>query len=142
MTFRLASFDDYALIISLWEKAGLSHRPKGRDSQEKMKIEMERGIATFIIAEIQHVAVGIVLVSHDGRKGWINRLAVDPEYRKRGIASALIKEAEKTLLENGIEIFTCLIEDWNEASIALFKKAKYVEHKDIVYFSKRLNKDV
>jgi len=81
--------------------------------------------------------VGVVVATSDGRKGWINRLAVHPNFRRKGVAEALIKESEKTLRKYGLRIFCALIEDYNKSSMRLFKKCGYKEHRDIVYFSKR-----
>jgi len=82
--------------------------------------------------------VGVVFISCDGRKGWINRLAVDPKYRRRGIAKALVARAEKILREHGVEVFCALIKCSNIASRNLFQKCGYTEHNDISYFSKRM----
>jgi ribosomal protein S18 acetylase RimI-like enzyme len=81
--------------------------------------------------------VGTVVLSSDIRKGWINRLAVDPDYRRRGVAKALIEESEKTLRNHGLRIFCSLIEGSNRASKGLFKKCGYSEYTDISYFTKR-----
>ena len=81
--------------------------------------------------------VGTAILSSDLRKGWINRLAVGPNCRRRGVATALIAESEKTLRRHGLRIFCSLIEDSNRASKVLFKKCGYAEHSDISYFSKR-----
>jgi L-amino acid N-acyltransferase YncA len=54
----------------------------------------------------------------------------------------LVAEAERVLRKHGIKIFCALIEDGNEASKRLFKKCGYVEHRDIIYFSKRESNDV
>ena len=35
-----------------------------------------------------------VLETHDGRKGWINRLTVDTEFRRQNIARRLVRELE------------------------------------------------
>ena len=86
--------------------------------------------------------VGAVMAGCDGRKGWLNRLAVDPEHRGRGIAKALIDEAEKTLREHGVRVFCVLIKDSNESSKNLFKKSGYEELKDIKYFTKRDSEEV
>jgi ribosomal protein S18 acetylase RimI-like enzyme len=77
------------------------------------------------------------LGTHDGRKGWINRLAVAPEFRHQGIAQLLLKEAEEEISRKGIEIVTCLIEDYNQTSMDFFQKAGYIKHNDIIYFTKR-----
>jgi len=86
--------------------------------------------------------VGSILGTHDGRKGWMNRLAVVPEYRRNGIARMLITETEKRLAGLGIEIFACLIEDWNLSSLQFFKELGYTKHYDIHYLSKRKHTDV
>ncbi|MCD6117865.1 GNAT family N-acetyltransferase [bacterium] len=139
---RKCTSEDYNIIIDIWEKAGLKFKPLGRDSREKMAAEMERGVGTFFIGEIDDKPAGCILATHDGRKGWINRVAVDPEYRRLGIATALIRHAEKHLENLGMEIITCLIEDWNKSSMELFLSLGYVKHDDIIYFSKRKNDDV
>jgi len=86
--------------------------------------------------------IGTVIMSSDKRKGWINRLAVDPDYRHRGIAKALIIKSEEVLRKLGIQIFCALIEDYNSDSKKLFKRCGYVEHRDTIYFSKRDSDEV
>lgn len=83
-----------------------------------------------------------MVVSCDLRKGWLNRLAVDPGYRHRGVAKNLIVEAEKTLRKRDIKIFCALIEEYNDTSKELFERCGYVEHRDIIYFSKRESDEV
>jgi len=134
--------DDYDLIIKIWDGAGLSYRPRGRDSREHITREINEGTAIFLLAEMDGNPAGLILLTDDGRKGWLNRLAVLPEYRRRGIALALIREAERIFKVKGRRIIGILIEDWNTASFELFKKAGYVVHEDITYLSKRENPEV
>ena len=63
--------------------------------------------------------------------------APDPVHRGRGVAKALIAEAERILRKHGVRIFCALIEDYNTVPRKLFKECGYVEHSDIKYFSKR-----
>jgi len=133
---------EYNALIGLWEKAGLSYRPRGRDSRERIMGEMEGGRAFFLVADVAGELIGSVLGTHDGRKGWINRLAVLPEHRRQGVAAALVTEVEARLLQQGIEIVTCLIEGWNRDSMRFFDRIGYVAHPDITYYSKRRTENV
>ncbi|MCF8227707.1 MAG: GNAT family N-acetyltransferase [Bacteroidales bacterium] len=139
---RNFNIKDYNKIIRLWETCELPYKPKGRDSKEKMQEELKKGIAVFLVAEEKGNLIGSVLATHDGRKGWINRLSVLPEYRKQGIGAMLVKEAEKRLDEIGIEIIACLIEDGNDTSLQVFSKLGYLEFPGMHYLTKRKYPDV
>ncbi|MDQ1350803.1 MAG: hypothetical protein QG657_1105 [Acidobacteriota bacterium] len=134
--------DDYDMVMTLWKESGLPYKPHGRDSREKILKELSQGIATFLVAVKGDTVIGTVLATHDGRKGWVNRLAVTKELRGLGIAQRLLEEAEKALYDRGIEIIACLIEDYNEVSMSFFQKSGYTKHTDIIYFSKRRNANV
>ena len=134
--------EDYDAVISLWHLGEIPYKPRGRDTRDKILVEITKDTAIFLVAEVNGETVGTVLGTHDGRKGWINRLAVAPEFRHQGIARRLLKEAENAIHNLGIEIIACLIEDYNRVSMDFFQKAGYTEHKDIIYFTKRNHPEV
>lgn len=138
---QLAS-KDYSALIELWHKAGLSHRPEGRDSATNIKRQMEIETTRFLGIYESDELIAAVIVSHNGRKGWINRLAVLPSHQRKQVATKLIKACEEWLMENDIEIFAALIEDDNPGSMALFARNKYKRHEDIIYFTRRLHDKV
>jgi len=142
VTIRPLAIDDYEALRALWEEAGLPYRPNGRDTRENISSQIESDCSIYLVAEEDGRMVGAVLGTHDGRKGWINRLAVVPDQRKRGIAAMLVRAVEERLLERGIEIFACQIENWNEPSMTVFDHLGYTRHDDIIYFTKRLRPDV
>jgi len=41
--------------------------------------------------------IGNVIASHDGRKDWLNRIAVDPDYRRQSLAQKLTRAGEMAL---------------------------------------------
>jgi ribosomal protein S18 acetylase RimI-like enzyme len=137
MQIRRLTVDDYEAIVSLWFRAGLPYKPGGRDSKASVAQQIMTNPDFFIGAFENGRLVGTVVLSSDMRKGWINRLAIDPDRRRQGLAKTLIEESEKTLRSHGLKIFCSLIEGPNKASRALFKKCGYAEHSDISYFSKR-----
>lgn len=137
LVIRDSRIEDYDKLIDLWKEAGLGYRPKGRDSRRQMKQQLEHGNTIFLVAEMGGKFVGSVIGTHDGRKGWINRLAVHPSYRRRGLAKKLVAEVEKLLSQVGLEVIACLIEQGNTASLQLFQSLGYDRASDIVYLSKR-----
>jgi len=142
ISLRPLTIDDYDGLRDLWQEAGLPYRPNGRDTRENIASQMRSDCSIYLVAEEDGRMVGAVLGTHDGRKGWINRLAVVPDQRKRGIAAMLVRAVEERLLERGIEIFACQIENWNEPSMTVFDHLGYTRHDDIIYFTKRLRPDV
>jgi len=142
MEIQKLTINNYEEIIKLWTRASLPYKPKGRDRKKAIAAQMKANPEFFLGAFEDNRLVGIVIISCDMRKGWINRLAVDPDYRNCGIAKALIAESEKILRKCGIRVFCALTEDYNTASKKLFNECGYVEHRDIIYFSKRDNIEV
>lgn len=141
MRIRSLRDDDYDQLIALWEAAGLPYRPHGRDDRARIAREMAGDCSVFLVAEEGRELIGCVLGTHDGRKGWINRLAVLPARRRNGVARRLVAEVERRLLDRGIEIMTCLVENWNADSMAFFERIGYVAHPEITYYSKRRSPD-
>ncbi len=142
MIIREFSIKDYGALITLWNDAQLPFKPKGRDKRDKIECEIKQENAIFLVAEINGKLVGSVFGTHDGRKGWINRLVVASEFQRQNIAKKLIAEVEYRFSELGIDIIACLIEDWNTKSLQVFEKLGYKKHTDIVYFSKRKDSNV
>jgi len=136
---RRLTQEDYEAIVALWLKAGLhSIRTQGRDSREAIVRQIARGLSLFLGLEIGGELIGVVLASHDGRKGWINRLAVDPAHRRKGYAEKLVWAAEEALREMDIHVVAALVESDNPVSLALFRNLGYIEiDQGIHYLTKR-----
>lgn len=127
---------DYQDIIALWDRVKLPYRPQGRDSYENIKKQIADGTTIFLVAEVDGKLAGCVMGTHDGRKGWINRLSVAPEFQRRNIARRLVAELEKEFEKLGLEVFACVIEGDNTVSQEVFKKLGY-EYYDVRYYSRR-----
>lgn len=129
-------------IIDLWQQAGLHIRPDGRDSLDAFTRQMASGVQAPIGLRDGERLAAVALATHDSRKGWINRLAVHPDYRRQGLGTRLIRLCEQHFQAQGIGIWAALIEDWNEASLALFSRAGYALAEDITYASRRVSSGV
>ncbi|MCI4445227.1 MAG: GNAT family N-acetyltransferase, partial [Candidatus Aminicenantes bacterium] len=113
---RKFHLSDYDRIIELWKEGNLPLKPMGRDSREEIERQIKLPQVIFLVAEFEGQIVGTVMATHDGRKGWINRLAVAKDFRGRGFGQLLVREAEKELEKQGLMIFAALIEEDNEPS--------------------------
>lgn len=129
--------DDYDAVMALWQEGRLPVKPDGRDSRGAILAQVEQPCVIFLVAEQERRVVGTVLATHDGRKGWVNRLAVDSRLRKRGIGRRLVLEAERRFSDLGLRIFACLIEEGNAVSMDVFERLGYKKHPEIIYFAKR-----
>ena len=137
ITLRDLGIHDYNAILALWAGAGLPVRPEGRDAPDSFARQMADRRQRVVGLRDGAKLIAVVVLTHDGRKGWINRLAVDPTYRRRGLAGRLVAEAERWFgEEQGLEIWAALIEGENRDSQALFAALDYRRH-DVVYVSKR-----
>jgi ribosomal protein S18 acetylase RimI-like enzyme len=138
---RKLTIEDYDDLIRVWADAGLTYRPRGRDHKDRIAEQMNRSDTAFIGLFEGGRLLAVGLATYDGRRGWINRVAVDPDYRRQGLAGEIIRECEVFLESLGADIIASLIEDYNLPSMALFQKHGYLYSEDVNYFSKRKSED-
>jgi len=134
--------EDYPSVRQLWQETSLPVRPSGRDSHAALLKQLKQFPSTYLVAERQGRLVGVVLGTHDGRKGWINRLAVRPEYQRQGLGQRLLAACERALYTQGIEIIAAFVERGNAPSAAFFERAGYVADVPVFYYRKRARPDV
>ena len=135
-SIRPAKPEDYAKIAEVWRRCGLEVQYEGRESESAFHRQLEQFPTLYLVACDGPRIVGAVLGSHDHRKGWINRLAVDPEYQRRGLALALVDACEQAIQSEGIEIIAALVDPQNEVSKALFEKLGYLTDVPVCYYRK------
>ena len=133
---RPAKPEDYAKITEVWRQCRLEVQYHGRESESAFRRQLEQFPDLFLVACDGPRIVGVVLGSHDHRKGWINRLAVAPEYQRRGLAVALVDACEKAIQAEGIEIVAALLAPENKVSGALFEKLGYRTDVPVRYYRK------
>ena len=63
---------------------------------------LERNPGLSFVALVDGAIVGCVMCGHDGRRGYLQHLAVSSHYRRRGIGSALVEASLAKLQSIGI----------------------------------------
>jgi ribosomal protein S18 acetylase RimI-like enzyme len=138
---RALRSEEVRLLSGLWTDAGLPFRPKGRDSLQNLREQRRNDPELFVGAFLGGSLVGAVIASDDGRKGWINRLAVLPSARGKGIAAMLVRYCEDILRRRGRLLLCVHIEGYNKDSMKMFESLGYSKEEDIFYYTKRESPD-
>src|SRR5947209_4936601 len=112
---------DYDAAIKLWKRLDGLDIAEG-DDRETVRRFLERNPGLSRIAEESEVIVGAVLCGHDGRRGYVYHLAVDPKYRGRGIAQRLIDECLAGLRRAGLERVNILVGKDNSPGLEFYRR--------------------
>ena len=104
IALRPATRDDIAEVLALWEDAAAE--PSSTEDSAGIEALLARSPGAMIVAVDGNASngrpiVGTVIAGWDGWRGALYRLAVEPSFRRRGIATALVAEAERHLHAHG-----------------------------------------
>jgi ribosomal protein S18 acetylase RimI-like enzyme len=110
LVFRSASDRDVEQILALWNAAGSVETVT--DTREGVLGLLDADPEALLVAESDDgEIVGSLIASWDGWRGSFYRLAVHPDRRREGIATALLREGERRLLARGAARFTAIVTD-------------------------------
>ncbi len=98
-----------------------------RISRRSFRWMIEKGHSLMLVALAEQQLVGYVLLlySQGTSLGRVYSLAVDPGYRKAGIAADLMREAESRALEDGRSFLRLEVRPDNQSAIRLYEKLDY-----------------
>jgi ribosomal protein S18 acetylase RimI-like enzyme len=113
VTIRTGTADDARVVLGLWRDADAA---ESRTDDDAIRSLVARDPVALLIAEVGGEPVGTLIVGWDGWRGALYRLAVLPEWRRRGIARLLVGEAERRLRESGARrVAAMVIADHDQA---------------------------
>jgi len=116
---------DGADVIDLWTRVfgyGTAHNDPALVIERKMARQPE----LFFVAVIDQKVVGTVMGGYDGHRGWIYAMAVSPEVRGVGIASALLGHLETALRALGCLKINLQVREDNAGVVEFYRKQGYV----------------
>jgi len=96
---RHARATDIEPILALWTDSGT--HPTVTDDASSIGRLLHRDRAALFIADDDGRVVGTLIAGFDGWRGHLYRMAVHPDFRRRGIARSLVEEAEEHLRSIG-----------------------------------------
>jgi ribosomal protein S18 acetylase RimI-like enzyme len=127
--------EEYEAVIALWKNAGL--HLNSSDSRQALEQALERDADLFLVAVEGDDLVGAVLGRYDGRRGWINHLAVAQRYRAKDVGSQLMQEVERRLRAKRCEKVSLFIEPANAGVGAFYEQLGY-EQRELLLMQKQL----
>jgi len=101
MTIRPFTMNDYNEVYALWNASLVSPRDID-DSREAVERFLRRNPGLSVIAEINGTIAGSILCGHDGRRGFLYRVAVDATQRRMGIGQAMVQACLANLRKEDI----------------------------------------
>jgi ribosomal protein S18 acetylase RimI-like enzyme len=121
--------------IALWTAAGLT-RP-WNDPASDARRALQTATSTILAARSDESIRGTVMVGHDGHRGWVYYLAVDPALQRGGIGRELMRAAEGWLIERGVPKLNLMVRGENASVRAFYERIGY-ELSDVVVMAKFL----
>jgi ribosomal protein S18 acetylase RimI-like enzyme len=123
---REFSINDYDAAIELWQRVEGLEIAEG-DDREGVAQFLARNQGLSRVATDGSAIVGVALCGHDGRRGHIYHLAVDPAYQGRGLGKRLLDESLEGLRRTGVKRVIIMVADDNPSGREFWKRSGYEE---------------
>lgn len=138
---RVMTVDDFDKVHELWMNIkGFAIRSID-DSREGIERFLRRNPTTSMVAVDGKKIVGAILCGHDGRRGCFYHVCVDPEYRRKGIGTRMVKACLDALKEEGINNVTLIAFTQNEIGNSFWHHVGWAEREDLNYYDFNLNSE-
>lgn len=117
VTFRPEFLND---VVDLWKKCNLvvPQNDPIRDIQKKVEFQPE----LFLIGLLDGKVISSIMVGYEGHRGWINYLAVTPEFQRRGYGRQLVQKGIDELRKMGCLKVNLQVRNTNVAVINFYKQ--------------------
>lgn len=110
MTIREITIADYDNLILFWKA---NYFVNTMDSEDRFELFLEKNYNLSLLAEEDGAIYGTALGSFDGRRGYIQKVVVDREYRKKGLGQQLVQKVIEKLRLLGATYIPISVEEEN-----------------------------
>jgi GNAT superfamily N-acetyltransferase len=110
-------------VVALWKSCGLT--TYWNDPDQDIALFRTTASAEIFLGERgEHLAAALA-VGHDGHRGWIYYLAVDPKLRGRGYGGEVMRHAERWLANQGVAKVQAMVRETNQGVKAFYGRLGY-----------------
>lgn len=125
---------DYEAVINLWnETENLSLREA--DSKQGIDAYLMRNKGLSFVALCDDKIIGALLVGTDGRRGYLQHLAVSAEYRGKGIGKKLVSQSIRALSSIGISKTHLFVLNNNVKAQIFYEKCGWLPREEVKMYS-------
>ncbi len=122
---------DIAAVIALWQSCGLT-RP-WNDPATDIALARRGPNSAVLIGRDGDAIVASAMVGHDGHRGWVYYVAVDPERRNSGYGRIIMSAAEEWMRQAGIAKLQLMVRPDNAKVHAFYESIGYDEQERVIY---------
>ena len=122
---------DVADVTALWQACGLT-RP-WNDPAADIALARRGPNSAILIGRDGDAMIATAMVGHDGHRGWVYYVAVDPARREKGFGRAIMNAAEDWLRQAGIAKLQLMVRRENARAGAFYQSIGYAESQTIVF---------
>jgi ribosomal protein S18 acetylase RimI-like enzyme len=122
---------DVADVIALWQACGLT-RP-WNDPAADIALARRGPNSAILIGRDGDAMIATAMVGHDGHRGWVYYVAVDPARREQGFGRAIMDAAEGWLRQAGIAKLQLMVRRENARAGVFYQSIGYAESQTIVF---------
>ena len=122
---------DIEAVSALWRRCGLIR--SWNDPKTDIALARRGPNSTILIGREGEAIAASVLVGHDGHRGWVYYVAVDPDHQKKGFGRAIMNAAEDWLRRAGIEKLQLMVRPGNETVRAFYESIGYGEQPRVIF---------
>jgi ribosomal protein S18 acetylase RimI-like enzyme len=123
--------DDIADVVTLWQRCDLT-RP-WNDPASDIAFARKGPNSAVLLGRDAGAIVATVMVGHEGHRGWVYYVAVDPDRRGRGYGRAIMNAAEDWLRAAGIAKVQLMVRADNTKVQAFYESIDYGAQARVIY---------
>lgn len=139
MNIRAMALEDYEKVHDLWMTIKGFRIRSIDDSKEGVERFLKRNPGTSVVCEMDDKIVGAILCGHDGRRGCLYHVCVDPAYRLQGIGKGMVVFAMEALRKEQINKVSLIAFTQNDIGNAFWKEIGWTKREDLNYYDFTLN---
>ena len=138
MKIRPFTIEDEKAVIELWQKCDLvrSWNNPRADIVRKLKVNPE----LFVVGVLDGKIIAAAMGGYEGHRGWVNYLAIDPSYQRKGFGRQIMQDIEKRLLALGCPKINLQVRNGNTSALEFYNRIGYKDD-NVISLGKRLISD-